>query len=351
MNSKSRSIIMLTFLLLICQFACPIFGDSAPNLFSPPFLRGAAPPFSTFHYLQPQESPLSSSKNFEENQPDFPENNKILNGQPADNSESENVGEILIPGHGNNNNVINHNGNHPIVTNNHRHEVSGVPSNFNPPLSPIVNNYIPALLYPQNSNNQFQNNNNDGQEVMGIQHQQQNSINNVPQLLQGSNINNLQTQLQPISNNIPQQMHGNTNIQPQHQQVSNINNIPQHQSQGNTYKKINRPQLRQLDLSPAVPVAKSVSSRRAVATAARSRTSATNNNVNRRGRSNQNRVSEGHRLITRALWRIFDALMEKNEKDALQERMNLVESAIKTLIASNTNIEDVINMVKVITIC
>jgi len=65
-----------------------------------------------------------------------------------------------------------------------------------------------------------------------------------------------------------------------------------------------------------------------------------------RMRQNRQSVSEGHRLITRALWRIFDALMEKNENNAIQERMNFVENALKDLIAHNSKLEGMLEMVK-----
>lgn len=55
---------------------------------------------------------------------------------------------------------------------------------------------------------------------------------------------------------------------------------------------------------------------------------------------------EGHKLITRALWRIFDALMEKNENVALQERVNLMEAAIREVLQHSTKMEDNIDLIK-----
>lgn len=101
--------------------------------------------------------------------------------------------------------------------------------------------------------------------------------------------------------------------------------------------KIGRPQLRQLDLDSATGRGGDASE----VNSASARTRA----VNRRGRSNT-RVSEGHRLITRALWRIFDALMEKNEKEELHGRMTFIESAIKDMISSDSKLEGFMEMIK-----
>ena len=99
----------------------------------------------------------------------------------------------------------------------------------------------------------------------------------------------------------------------------------------NTMPRVARPQLRQLDLETS---------------RGNNEQQARKNQKNgKRGRAN--RVSEGHRLITRALWRIFDALMEKNEKEELSGRMNFVENAIKDLITSGSKLEGLIEMIKV----
>jgi len=58
----------------------------------------------------------------------------------------------------------------------------------------------------------------------------------------------------------------------------------------------------------------------------------------RRNRNNP-RVSEGHRLITRALWRIFDALMEKNENAAITDRVNIMENGIRQVMAKMDGIQ------------
>ncbi|XP_018016145.1 uncharacterized protein LOC108672899 [Hyalella azteca] len=117
-------------------------------------------------------------------------------------------------------------------------------------------------------------------------------------------------------------------------------NIPESNQFGNEQEldgtKTGRPQLRQLVLDPA-SVSREAEARREKLRG--------ENPPSRRGRSNP-RVSEGHRLITRALWRIFDALMEKNENQALQTRMTFVENALKDMITSDSKLEGMIEMVK-----
>ena len=58
----------------------------------------------------------------------------------------------------------------------------------------------------------------------------------------------------------------------------------------------------------------------------------------------QPQVSDGHRMITRALWRIFDALMEKKEQ---VKRMTQVEAALKTMITADTKIDDEVRKLRV----
>ncbi|XP_066963953.1 low affinity immunoglobulin epsilon Fc receptor-like [Macrobrachium rosenbergii] len=57
-------------------------------------------------------------------------------------------------------------------------------------------------------------------------------------------------------------------------------------------------------------------------------------------------VSDGHRLITRALWRIFDALMQKKDHSALYSRMTFVEEALKKMISVDSQLEDEIDKLK-----
>lgn len=49
-------------------------------------------------------------------------------------------------------------------------------------------------------------------------------------------------------------------------------------------------------------------------------------------------VSDGHRLITRALWRIFDALMEKKNHEELYGRMKFVENTLNSAISTDTKL-------------
>lgn len=58
-------------------------------------------------------------------------------------------------------------------------------------------------------------------------------------------------------------------------------------------------------------------------------------------------ISEGHRIITRALWRIFDALMQKKDHSQLYGRMTFVEEALKKMISVDTQLEDEIDKLKV----
>ncbi|CAL4071326.1 unnamed protein product, partial [Meganyctiphanes norvegica] len=55
---------------------------------------------------------------------------------------------------------------------------------------------------------------------------------------------------------------------------------------------------------------------------------------------------DGHRMITRALWRIFDALMEKKDHTELYKRVNFVEEALKDMITADTKLEDEIDRLK-----
>ncbi|XP_063587326.1 uncharacterized protein LOC134764658 isoform X1 [Penaeus indicus] len=57
-------------------------------------------------------------------------------------------------------------------------------------------------------------------------------------------------------------------------------------------------------------------------------------------------ISEGHRIITRALWRIFDALMQKKDHSQLYGRMTFVEEALKKMISVDTQLEDEIDKLK-----
>ncbi|XP_076048774.1 uncharacterized protein LOC143029754 isoform X2 [Oratosquilla oratoria] len=49
-------------------------------------------------------------------------------------------------------------------------------------------------------------------------------------------------------------------------------------------------------------------------------------------------ISEGHRLITRALWRIFDALMQKKEHGELYSRTQEMQSVLKDLVTEDTKL-------------
>jgi len=70
-----------------------------------------------------------------------------------------------------------------------------------------------------------------------------------------------------------------------------------------------------------------------------------NRQQSRRSRQNQ-RVSEGHRLITRALWRIFDALMEKNENAAIHDRVNIMENGIRQVMLKIDEIQGQLDEMK-----
>ncbi|XP_042228240.1 uncharacterized protein LOC121870470 [Homarus americanus] len=58
-------------------------------------------------------------------------------------------------------------------------------------------------------------------------------------------------------------------------------------------------------------------------------------------------VHDGHRMITRALWRIFDALMQKKDHSQLYGRMGFVEEALKKMISVDSQLEDEIDKLKV----
>lgn len=78
--------------------------------------------------------------------------------------------------------------------------------------------------------------------------------------------------------------------------------------------------------------------------------SSTRNDVRRYGAApshNNMGISEGHRIITRALWRIFDALMQKKDHSQLYGRMTFVEEALKKMISVDTQLEDEIDKLKV----
>lgn len=62
--------------------------------------------------------------------------------------------------------------------------------------------------------------------------------------------------------------------------------------------------------------------------------------------SNNVASHDGHRMITRALWRIFDALMEKKDHTELYKRVNFIEEAIKDMITADTKLEDEIDKLK-----
>ena len=145
----------------------------------------------------------------------------------------------------------------------------------------------------------------------------------------------------PGSYNEVDSMYGNDNGAANSMTVNNV--------------RVNRPQLRQLDFvasrsnpNPPIPVARtnarSEDNRRPVQPRSPSQPSSRNGNTRR--------VSEGHRLITRALWRIFDALMERNEKAELTERMIQVENTVGNLKVPDTNsLESMVEMLKASNIC
>ncbi|RXG60288.1 hypothetical protein Avbf_17221 [Armadillidium vulgare] len=64
-----------------------------------------------------------------------------------------------------------------------------------------------------------------------------------------------------------------------------------------------------------------------------------NNNNLPNGNGNGKGINDGHRLITRALWRIFDALMEKKNHEELYGRMKFVESTLKDVITSDSKVD------------
>ncbi|XP_050700931.1 uncharacterized protein LOC126987732 [Eriocheir sinensis] len=57
-------------------------------------------------------------------------------------------------------------------------------------------------------------------------------------------------------------------------------------------------------------------------------------------------VHDGHRMITRALWRIFDALMQKKDHSQLYGRMGFVEEALKKMISVDSQLEGEIDKLK-----
>lgn len=63
------------------------------------------------------------------------------------------------------------------------------------------------------------------------------------------------------------------------------------------------------------------------------------------GHNNHN-VHDGHRMITRALWRIFDALMQKKDHSQLYGRMGFVEEALKKMITVDSQLEGEIDKLK-----
>ena len=64
------------------------------------------------------------------------------------------------------------------------------------------------------------------------------------------------------------------------------------------------------------------------------------------GNGNHN-MHDGHRMITRALWRIFDALMQKKDHSQLYGRMGFVEEALKKMISVDSQLEGEIDKLKV----
>lgn len=57
-------------------------------------------------------------------------------------------------------------------------------------------------------------------------------------------------------------------------------------------------------------------------------------------------MHDGHRMITRALWRIFDALMQKKDHSQLYGRMGFVEEALKKMISVDSQLEGEIDKLK-----
>ncbi|XP_068241725.1 C-type lectin domain family 12 member B-like [Palaemon carinicauda] len=74
--------------------------------------------------------------------------------------------------------------------------------------------------------------------------------------------------------------------------------------------------------------------------------SSVRNDVRRYDATPSMQVSDGHRLITRALWRIFDALMQKKDHSQLYSRMTFVEEALKKMISVDSQLEDEIDKLK-----
>ena len=58
-------------------------------------------------------------------------------------------------------------------------------------------------------------------------------------------------------------------------------------------------------------------------------------------------IHDGHRLITRALWRIFDALMEKKSHEELYGRVKVVENALTNMMTSEGSVESQFKSIKV----
>ncbi|KAG0715001.1 Snaclec crotocetin-1 [Chionoecetes opilio] len=61
---------------------------------------------------------------------------------------------------------------------------------------------------------------------------------------------------------------------------------------------------------------------------------------------NGHNVNDGHRMITRALWRIFDALMQKKDHSQLYGRMGFIEEALKKMISVDSQLEGEIDKLK-----
>lgn len=66
-----------------------------------------------------------------------------------------------------------------------------------------------------------------------------------------------------------------------------------------------------------------------------------------RNNGHVNGMHDGHRMITRALWRIFDALMQKKDHSQLYGRMSFVEEALKKMISVDSQLEGEIDKLKV----
>jgi len=143
----------------------------------------------------------------------------------------------------------------------------------------------------------------------------------------------------------------------QHTQFSEPlpNYLIQNPHQTNENVKVGRPQLRQLDLNidRAGQSQRQVHSNRQPVPTSNNRRINNNNANSKRNNHRTSRVSEGHRLITRALWRIFDALIEKNQNTALAERMALVEHALHNKDSPDETWTGSIDMIQVgiLTIC